>query len=259
MNANELFSSSSSNLPLLLSVAAVFVLAGLVKGVIGLGLPTISMALLASMMNPAEAAALLVVPSFITNVWQLQPWRSLRDVSWRMAPMQVGVVVGTLGGAWVIGAPVGAWAVVCLGAMLIVYAAWVLAGARLSVAPGSERWLGPVVGASTGLVTAATGVFVVPAVPYLQALGLQKEALIQAMGLSFTVSTVALAAGLCLNGHFPSATVGASLLMLLPALAGMALGTRLRQRISQDRFRKCFLASLLLLGSYMIVREMLQA
>ncbi|MBS0342786.1 MAG: sulfite exporter TauE/SafE family protein [Proteobacteria bacterium] len=255
MNANDLF--LGPNPTLLPTIAAVFVLAGLVKGVIGLGLPTISMALLASMMSPAEAAALLVVPSFVTNVWQLQPWRALREMSLRMAPMQLGVVGGTLAGAWAVGAPVGSWAVVCLGAMLIVYAAWVLAGARLRVPPRSEPWLGPVVGASTGLVTAATGVFVVPAVPYLQALGLQREALIQAMGLSFTVSTVALAAGLGLNGQFHAATAGASSLMLLPAFAGMALGTRLRQRIGQDRFRTCFLASLLVLGSYMVVREVL--
>ncbi len=254
MNADALLASPLS---LLLSIAAVFVLAGLVKGVIGLGLPTISMALLGSMMSPAEAAALLVVPSLATNVWQWQPWRSLHGVTRRVAPMQAGVVAGTLAGAWAIGAPVGSWAVVGLGAMLIVYAAWVLAGARLSVAPRAERRLGPVVGASTGVITAATGVFVVPAVPYLQALGLHRDALMQAMGLSFTVSTVALAAGLYLNGHLPTAAVGESVLMLLPALAGMALGAGLRQRISQERFRACFLASLLVLGGSMIVREML--
>ena len=54
-----------------------------------------------------------------------------------------------------------------------------------------------------------------------------------------------------------AAAAGGSLLMLLPAFAGMALGTPLRQRIPQDRFRTCFLASLLVLGTCMIVREML--
>jgi uncharacterized membrane protein YfcA len=51
-------------------VALTFVLAGFVKGVIGLGLPTVGMGLLAIVMTPAQAAALLVAPSFITNVWQ---------------------------------------------------------------------------------------------------------------------------------------------------------------------------------------------
>jgi uncharacterized membrane protein YfcA len=248
---------SHSHLGLLLLTAAVFVVAGLVKGVIGLGLPTIAMALLGAMMTPAEAAALLIVPSLATNVWQLLPWRGLADVLARLATMQVGVVVGTLAGAWALGAPVGRWAVACLGALLVLYAIWSLAGARVVVSPRAQRWAAPVVGASTGLVTAATGVFVVPAVPYLQALGLQRDALMQAMGLSFTVSTLALAAGLSLESRLPGAVVGQSCLMLLPALAGMAIGQRLRQHVSQPRFRVVFLASLMLLGGYMILDQAL--
>ena len=57
--------------------AAVFLVAGTVKGVVGLGLPTIAMALLVLMMSPAEAAALLIVPSLVTNVWQIRPWGGL--------------------------------------------------------------------------------------------------------------------------------------------------------------------------------------
>ena len=71
-----------------------------------------------------------------------------------------------------------------------------LAGFRWTVTPRHEGWLGPTIGAATGLVTGATGEFVIPAVPYLQVIGLEKDELIQALGLSFTVSTVALALGL---------------------------------------------------------------
>jgi uncharacterized membrane protein YfcA len=241
--------------PLLLAVAAVFAVAGVVKGVIGLGLPTISMALLGSAMSPADAAALLVLPSLLTNVWQLRPWGALPAMLRRLATMQAGVCAGTLAGAAAIGAPVGAWAVVCLGGSLIAYAGWGLSGARLRVAPRTQRWLGPLVGALTGLVTAATGVFVVPAVPYLQALALDRDELMQAMGLSFTVSTVALAIGLCFNGRYPVSAFDESALMLLPAFAGMSVGQALRQRLSPTLFKTCFLASLIVLGVYMIVHE----
>jgi uncharacterized membrane protein YfcA len=179
--------------------AAVFVLAGIVKGVVGLGLPTIAMALLASLMPPAQAAALLVVPSLVTNLAQIRPWRTLAPMLRRLAPMQAGVCAGTLVGAWLLGAPAGAWAMASLGVALVAYAAWGLAGAHFSVQPATEKWLGPLIGAATGLVTAATGVFVVPAVPYLQALGLSRDELVQAMGISFTVSTLALALGLYAN------------------------------------------------------------
>ncbi|WNZ64291.1 sulfite exporter TauE/SafE family protein [Myxococcus sp. MxC21-1] len=241
----------------LLVTVAVFVLAGLVKGVVGLGLPTIAMALLALVMPPARAAVLLIVPSLVTNVWQLRPWSTLGPLLRRLAPMQVGVCAGTLVGAWVLGAPMGAWATVSLGVALVAYAAWGLSGARLTVGPVAESRLGPWVGALTGFVTAATGVFVIPAVPYLQALGFEREELIQAMGISFTVSTLALAAGLYVNAAGAGTQLGQSLLMLLPALIGMQVGQWLRQKLSPVLFRACFLVSLMLLGMHMVAREML--
>lgn len=246
-----------SNGPSLLSIALVFLFAGVVKGVVGLGLPTLSMALLALMMAPAEAAALLIVPSLVTNVWQIRPWRSLGPMLGRLGPMQWGIGFGTLAGAWLFGAPAGAWAVVSLGAALIGYAVWGLSEARLSVGLPTERWLGPLVGTVTGLMTAATGVFVIPAVPYLQALGLQRDELIQAMGISFTVSTVALAVGLYFNAGYSGPALGTSVVMLVPALVGMAWGQHLRRKLSPMLFRRCFLGSLILLGIHMVVNQLL--
>jgi len=91
-------------------------------------------------------------------------------------------------------------------------------------------------------------------VPYLQALNLGKNGLIQAMGISFTVSTVALAAGLWLNGGYSPGAASASLLMLLPALAGMALGQWLREKLSARTFKLCFMISLALLGAWQVAQ-----
>lgn len=239
---------------ILAAVVAVFVLAGVVKGVVGLGLPTISMALLALVMAPAQAAALLIVPSLITNLWQARPWPTLAPTLRRIGTMQVGVCVGTLAGAMGLGAPSGRWASVCLGLALVAYAAWGLFGSPPSVPRRHEPVLGALVGTVTGVITAATGVFVIPAVPYLQALNLGKNGLIQAMGISFTVSTVALAAGLWLNGGYSPGAASASLLMLLPALAGMALGQWLREKLSARTFKLCFMISLALLGAWQVAQ-----
>jgi uncharacterized membrane protein YfcA len=238
------------------AAAAVFLLAGVIKGVVGLGLPTVSMALLALWMPPVRAAALLIAPSLVTNLWQTGPRATFWPVLRRIGGMQAGIVGGTLGGALWLGVPAGAWASVALGAALVAYALWGLTGRQLHVPAAHERWLGPLVGAATGLVTAVTGVFVVPAVPYLQALGFQRDALIQAMGISFTTSTVVLAIGLAGNGSYPASAVGGSVAMLLPALAGMVLGTWLRRRLSVAVFRRCFLAGLALLGFYMVAHAL---
>lgn len=238
-------------------IVAVFVVAGLVKGVVGLGLPTISMALLAIFMPPAQAAALLIVPSLITNVWQARPLHTLMLLLRRIGGMQLGIGAGTLAGALVLGAPAGAWASVSLGVALVAYAAWGLLGAPLAIPVRMEKWLGPLVGALTGLITAATGVFVVPAVPYLQMLGLGRDGLVQAMGISFTVSTVALAVGLWVNDSYSAGAAGASVVMLLPALVGMSAGQLLRKSLSPEVFKTCLLSCLALLGIYQVIGQFL--
>ena len=242
-----------------LVVAAVFLLAGGVKGVVGLGLPTVSMALLSIWVSPALAAAWLVLPSLVSNWWQMRPWAQLGPLLRRIWPMQLGVVVGTLWGAWQFGALASAQAHRFLGVVLVVYALWGLWG-RMPVrrwlpATGPwATWWGGAVGALTGCVTALTGVFVVPAVPYLQSLQLERDALVQAMGLSFSVSTIALAVSLQQHGGVGADQWLQSLLWLPPTLAGMWLGERLRSRLSAVMFKRCLFVSLLLLGAYMLLR-----
>jgi uncharacterized membrane protein YfcA len=235
-------------LPYAALLTGTFLLAGLVKGVIGLGLPTVAMGLLGLAMPPVEAAALLLVPSLVTNVWQLLAGPRFGALLRRLWPMMVGVVAGTLAGSGVIvGTDAGA-ATAFLGAALALYGVVGLAKPRLRVPPAAEPWAGPLVGSVTGLVTGATGVFVIPAVPYIGSLGLERDDLVQALGLSFTVSTIALAAGLALHGALPLATSATSALAVLPALVGMAFGGWLRARSRPEIFRLCFFVGLLLLG-----------
>src|ERR1700755_3381283 len=85
--------------PLLLVIAAVFVLAGFVKGVIGLGLPTVAMGLLAVSMPPARALAIVIVPAIVTNIWQTFVGPYLRDIIRRLWPLMVGTVIGIWCGA----------------------------------------------------------------------------------------------------------------------------------------------------------------
>ena len=226
-----------------------FLLAGFVKGVIGLGLPTVSMGLLSLVMPPAKAASLLIVPSFVTNVWQSAAGPSFGRLARRLWPMLAGIILGTLAGTGLLTGGHAGQAAVALGLLLMVYAGLGLTSVRFSVAPAAECWLGPLIGVLTGLLTAATGVFAIPAVPYLGALGLDKDDLIQALGLSFTASTIALAAALAGGGAFELGDVGASTAALAPALLGLAAGGAVRGRFSEKAFRLVFFGGLLVLGA----------
>jgi len=238
-------------------ILATFLLAGFVKGVIGLGLPTVAMGLLGLAMLPAQAAALLIVPSLVTNIWQLLAGGNFIGLFKRLWPMLAGIAIGTVGGAGMLAADVGGKAAIGLGVALVIYAVIGLTAVRFSVTPRSEKWLSLPIGLVTGLITAATGVFVIPAVPYLQALNLEKEELIQALGLSFTVSTIALAIALSSTGGIGGDLVGASVLALVPALAGMFIGQWARMKLSAQLFRRCFFGGLLLLGLHLASRVLM--
>ncbi|MDN4055054.1 sulfite exporter TauE/SafE family protein [Massilia sp. YIM B02763] len=244
---------SAEGLGTLAYIFLVFLLAGTVKGVVGLGLPTVAVGLLGIVMAPREAAALLIIPSLVTNAWQLAAGPGLADLLRRLWPMLAAIVAGTLAGGALLPPGGAAGAGAALGGALMLYAASGLAAFRLDVAPHAERHAGPLVGLATGLITAATGVFVIPAVPYLGGLRLERDALVQALGLAFTASTCALAAALLLAGQWRLHAAGLSLYALAPALLGMWLGQHLRGRIRPALFRRCFFAGLLALGLHLML------
>ena len=242
--------------PHVLIIALTFFLAGIVKGVAGMGLPTVAMGILGAIMSPVSAASLLVIPSFVTNFWQLFTGPNFLALMQRLWLMMLGIVVGTLAGSWLLTSANTEYASVGLGSALVLYAVHSLWAKPFSVPARLERFLSPAVGLTTGIINGGTGVFTIPAVPYLQALGLSKDHLIQALGLSFTVSTIALAAGLARGGAFHLGNITLSALAVIPSLLGMWVGTEIRERISATTFRRWFLILLAILGLELVVRPL---
>lgn len=238
----------------LLCITLVFLLAGYVKGVIGMGLPTIAMATLGLLLEPAQAAALLVIPSLVTNVWQFLAGGSRIATIKRLWVMLVFVCIGTWLGIGFLTSSNSAWPNIWLGSVLALYALVALFHPQFSMPPHYEGRLSPLIGISTGILTGATGVFVIPAVPFISAMNLSKDALIQALGLSFTVSTIALAVGLGMKESLSASDLTISLLAVVPAMVGMSIGQKTRDRIEPLTFKKCFFGALLVLGAFMAIR-----
>lgn len=238
----------------LLFIALVFLLAGYVKGVIGMGLPTIAMATLGLLLEPVQAAAILVIPSFITNAWQFWAGGSKMATLKRLWLMLLFVCLGTWLGIGFLTSDSHVWPNIWLGSVLALYAAVALFLPKFSMPARLEGRLSPPVGLLTGILTGATGVFVMPAVPFISAMHMSKDELIAALGLSFTVSTIALAIGLGANQSLSSADLTMSLLAVLPAMAGMYIGQKTRGGIEPMMFRKWFFGALCFLGMFMALR-----
>ncbi len=234
------------------AIIATFLLAGAVKGVIGLGLPTVSLGLLTVAADLTTAMALLLIPSFVTNVWQALVGGKLGELLRRTWPFLLLATLTVWLGAQALTQVDLAYLSALLGLLLVAYAVIALAGLRLTVTPRHEVWAGPLTGAVNGVLTGMTGSFVVPGVMYLQAIGLPRDMLIQAMGLLFTLSTLALAVALQSN-HLLSAEKGLlSLAGLVPALVGMVVGQKIRAHLPEATFRRIFFSALLMLGVYIV-------
>lgn len=241
----------------LAAIGTAFLLAGTVKGVIGFGLPTVALALLAATIGLTEAIALMLVPSLVTNLWQATVGGHGREVLGRIWPYLLAAALTVWVGALALTRVDLAYLSALLGLLLVAYAGFGLGRPQLTLAPRRERWLAPLLGALNGVVTGMTGTFVVPGVMYLQALGLQRDALVQAMGMLFFTLTAALAAALQ-SSRLISGELGMlSAAAVAPALAGMLLGAALRRRMPEDLFRRIFFLSLLGLGLYILIRALI--
>lgn len=236
-------------------IAGVLTLAGFVKGVVGLGLPTVTLALLTATLGIEAAMALMLLPSLVTNLWQAVTGGALAELLRRLWPFLLALAVGTLLAS---GAPTvfaASTLAALLGVTTALYGAVGLATPPWPQPGRLEPPLGPAMGLATGILTGMTGSFVMPAVPWLQALRLPRDRLVQAMGLTFLVATLALAAGLGGRGLVPERLAWLSALAVLPALAGMEIGRRVRGSLSERRFRQCLFAALLALGLWILLRS----
>jgi uncharacterized membrane protein YfcA len=234
-------------------IVLAFLAGGLVKGVVGMGLPTVSLAVLGTALGLHEALPLMVVPSFVTNVWQAAMGGRLIGLARRFWLLLALSAAGAWAGVGILVSSDARLMNAALGVTLCIYSVIGLTSVRIMVPArwGAGRggsWLDAPVGAATGLISGMTGTIVMPVVLYLEALDLDKETLVQAMGLSFSVSTLALGLALASHQAYDAQQFIASALALAPSAIGMAIGQILRQRISAAAFRRWLFGALLLLG-----------
>src|SRR6202140_3629805 len=237
--------------PFLLFIAAALLPAGFIKGVIGLGLPTVSMGLLAGTVPPSRALAIVIVPAIVTNIWQAFVGPYLRDIIARLWPLMLSTFVGIWLNAGMLTGPYARYGTIVLGLLLVFYAIVGLSTFSFKVARSDEKWIGGIVGLVTGVVSAATGVQVIPSMPFMQAIGMEKDELVQALGGFFTGATLGLAFNLTSAGLLDASTALPGAVAMACAFAGMFIGQAVRSRMRPEAFRRWFLIAMILLGLYL--------
>lgn len=235
-------------------IAFTFLLAGGVKGTIGLGLPVISLGILVAIFDLKTAMALVIMPAFVTNVWQATVGGNGIVILKRLWPFMSFASATIWIGAIALISINTLYLSTLLGVLLLSYSSLHLIGIQFSIPLHREKWIGSLMGAANGIFTGMTGSLSMPGVLYLQAIGLPRDMLVQAMGILFLLSTIGLAITLQNNNFLPSDLTTASILAVIPSLIGMALGQNIRNKLSEEKFKRVVSSAIFLLGGFIIVK-----
>ncbi len=220
-------------------IALCFLLGGLSKGLVGMGLQTICIGLLVVLFDITLAMALLLVPALITNIWQIRgmPFASLGK---RLLPLLLCAAAGIWIGSYALVLVDGRLLSILLAILLLIYTVISLTGFNISIPRQREGVLGFAFGGLNGLFTGMTGSYLFPALVYLHGMGLPREQFIQAMGLFFVTLSVTLGFALSRHDLLTTDIALVSAAACLPALLGMSVGEKLRGTLTDKTFRLLF-------------------
>ena len=241
--------------PLVLLMLATFLAAGTVKGVIGLGMPLLSVPIFASFFPPAAAISLMAVPTLTSNVWQAMQSghhvECVRRFRWLLVTMMIGSVIGAQALVTVDPKAIS----IFLGAVVIVFVlSRLIPIARIEVGPKRERFWSPLVGLVAGVVGGISNFFGPVLVMWLVTLRLQKDFMVSVLGVFFLIGMGLMYGVLAINGVLTWRELLVSAMGLVPVFLGLKLGRMIRDRIPQQIFERAFLAVVFVIGINLIRR-----
>lgn len=236
-------------------VIVVFFFAGIIKGVVGFGMPLFAVSVLASVISLPTAIAANVGPALVTNVRQAFRGPYLRALIKRLWPFLLPAIAMTWVGVAIQVRVNPAYPGLILGTLAIAFAIISFSRVSLALKPQHEKPVGILVGLINGVVTGITGIFILPGGLYIQALGFSRDELVQALGMLFLVSTIAIGGVFIAKSIMTPSLAALSVLAIAPSVAGMSIGEKLRSRISEVMFRKLFLAGIATIGVSLILRN----
>jgi uncharacterized membrane protein YfcA len=232
----------------MLVIAGAFIVAGIAKGAIGMGMPPIAIGLMSFAVPLESAIAIMVVPTMVTNIWQAIYGGGFRPLMRRFGTMAATAMIGILAVGYLLSdlgsSSTSGW----VGVLLVLYSLIALTPYRPRVPRRAEPWANPLIGLASGAVAGSTGVAAVPFLPYMQSLDMDRHELVQALGIMFVFITGMLAVSLALHGAYHLTNSVAGIAAIAPTMVGLWLGQHARRRLSAETFRRIFIFGMLGVG-----------
>ena len=243
------------NDPIVVIVIILAVMAGgLIKGTIGFGMPMVALPLIAFAVPVTTAMILLCAPIFLTNFLQIKFKQGIS--SYRFLPMFLFLVVGLIIGARLI-LEINLNTITQIIAILIIFAAVINCfGFKINnnINKKYERIITSFIGFGSGILGGLSPVYGPPMLAYLVAVDLPKEKFVRTVSTMYFIGSFPLYGSLIYYGFATKQDLIMSLLLIIPALIGQQIGTKIRDKINQKQFRNCILVTLVILGIMLFIK-----
>lgn len=231
-----------------------FFFASFLKGLTGLGFSTLCIGILAILLDLKYAIPLVFLPSLLSNILVMVDAGRFVEALKRFWLLYLVAVPGLLIGIWFLGNSQNAAPRCILGIVMSLYGIWGLKNGLMQLSGENEKKLMVPVGLISGMVNGATGSQIMPIMPYLLSLKMDRDLFIQTINCSFTVNTLIMMIGLGKMGLITNQTLLVSAGGILPVGLGIYLGGIIRKKVSEEFFRKMVLFLLILLGASLVAR-----
>lgn len=232
----------------ILVVAGAYFVAGLVKGVTGLGFSTTALPFLVLALGLTHALPLVILPSMASNLMVMRAAGHFCSTFRQFWILYVAAIPGLLVGLRLLATLDTGYSTAVLGIVLVLYSVLALAQPDLRLPRRLARPVSGPVGFVTGIVNGLTGSQVMPVLPFLLSLHLETDRFLQATNSFFTMSSLVMGAGLTTLGLMTPEAVAVSLIGLVPVWLGIKTGSAGRLLLSPQAFRTAVLLVLALLG-----------
>lgn len=242
--------------PLFVVIIGVYILAGLIKGTLGIGLPTAGISLTAQITDARTAIALVIIPMLLTNVWQVFRTRQYIHRAIRYWPLALTMIAGIVVFSWIAPQISIRWVTLLLGMTVLVFSAVSLVREVPALQPKFDKPAQLLSGLFAGAMGGITGVWAPPIIIYMSAIRIDKTTFVAVVGVLLMLGSLTLALSYSNVGLITKGQAWASAILVVPSIAGFSLGERIRDKLDEALFKRLVLLFFLLMGLNLIRKSL---
>jgi len=233
---------------LLLITTATFLIAGTIKGIAGIGMPTIALGLMTLALDPRTAITVILFPLIVSNAWQFyragDMWAAIKRYRYFLATMMTLIFISAVFSAGASDRLIYG----VLGTVILIFVAVNVLGTPPELPERHVERAQLILGGLTGLFGGLAAVYAPGVAIYLSMRRVDKDEMVRATGLMVFAGSLPLLAGYLTQNLLTPRLSLISLAMVIPTLLGFQVGERIRAHLSQEKFRGVFFVVFFILG-----------